>query len=50
MVGSGVGEDYHMRWFQQHLPGDESVEIRTRKLYWGLMHNISARLQQIVKT
>jgi dimethylglycine dehydrogenase len=27
IVGSGVAEDYHMRWFQQHLPDDGSVQI-----------------------
>jgi len=37
MVGSGVAEDYHMRWFQQHLPGDESVDIRPHGMsYAGL--------------
>jgi len=27
LVGSGIAEDYHMRWFGQHLPGDGSVQI-----------------------
>ncbi|SLN17893.1 4-methylaminobutanoate oxidase (formaldehyde-forming) [Pseudoruegeria aquimaris] len=27
IAGSGVAEDYHMRWFQQHLPEDGSVQI-----------------------
>jgi dimethylglycine dehydrogenase len=27
IIGSGVAEDYHMRWFQQHLPTDGSVSI-----------------------
>jgi dimethylglycine dehydrogenase len=27
IIGSGVAEDYHMRWFQQHLPADGSVTI-----------------------
>jgi dimethylglycine dehydrogenase len=27
LIGSGVAEDYHLRWFEQHLPGDESVHI-----------------------
>jgi dimethylglycine dehydrogenase len=27
IVGSGVAEDYHMRWFQQHAPQDDSVQI-----------------------
>ena len=27
IIGSGVAEDYHMRWFGQHLPVDGSVEI-----------------------
>lgn len=25
LIGSGVAEEYHLRWFQQHLPGDGSV-------------------------
>jgi dimethylglycine dehydrogenase len=25
--GSGVAEDYHMRWFEKHLPDDGSVSI-----------------------
>jgi dimethylglycine dehydrogenase len=27
IIGSGIAEDYHMRWFQQHLPTDGSVSI-----------------------
>ena len=27
IAGSGIAEDYHMRWFEQHLPGDGSVQI-----------------------
>ncbi|HEX3847978.1 MAG TPA: FAD-dependent oxidoreductase, partial [Steroidobacteraceae bacterium] len=27
LVGSGIAEDYHMRWFLEHAPGDGSVEI-----------------------
>lgn len=32
ILGSGVAEQYHMRWFQAHLPEDRSVEIRP----WGM--------------
>lgn len=27
IAGSGIAEDYHMRWFEQHLPADGSVVI-----------------------
>ncbi len=27
LAGSGVAEDYHMRWFERHLPADGSVKI-----------------------
>ena len=27
IAGAGSAEDYHMRWFEQHLPDDGSVEI-----------------------
>lgn len=27
IVGSGIAEDYHMRWFRQQAPQDESVTI-----------------------
>ncbi len=27
IAGSGIAEDYHMRWFTQHLPEDGSVEV-----------------------
>lgn len=27
IVGSGIAEDYHMRWFQQQAPQDGSVQI-----------------------
>ncbi len=27
IAGSGIAEDYHMRWFLQHLPGDGSVRV-----------------------
>lgn len=28
MIGSGVAEVYHMRWFEQHLRGVENVSVR----------------------
>ena len=28
IFGSGVAENYHMRWFTQHLPEDGSVSVR----------------------
>ncbi len=28
IFGSGAGEQYHMRWFESHLPVDQSVTIR----------------------
>jgi dimethylglycine dehydrogenase len=27
IAGSGIAEDYHMRWFEQHLPDDASVTV-----------------------
>ena len=27
IAGSGIAEDYHMRWFRQHLPDDGSVTL-----------------------
>lgn len=27
IAGSGIAEEYHMRWFEQHLPDDGSVSI-----------------------
>ena len=27
VAGSGIAEDYHMRWFDQHLPADGGVKI-----------------------
>ncbi len=27
ILGSGIAEDYHMRWFEQHLPADGSVLV-----------------------
>jgi dimethylglycine dehydrogenase len=27
LIGSGVAEEYHLRWFEQHLPGDGSVSL-----------------------
>ncbi|MGF6158619.1 dimethylglycine dehydrogenase [Ensifer sp. KUDG1] len=32
LVGSGIAEDYHMRWFEAHLPADGSVLLRALKL------------------
>jgi dimethylglycine dehydrogenase len=29
LVGSGVAEEYHLRWFQRHLPGDGAVAFRS---------------------
>lgn len=28
IFGSGVGETYHMRWFEQHMPKEGGVDIR----------------------
>jgi dimethylglycine dehydrogenase len=30
LIGSGVAEDYHLRWFHQHLPEDGSVRIASQ--------------------
>ena len=32
ILGSGLAEDYHMRWFHQHLPEDGSVSLRALAL------------------
>ena len=34
LIGSGVAEEYHLRWFHDHLPADGSVHLvsRTREL------------------
>ena len=29
VAGAGSAEDYHLRWFEQHLPGDGSVAVRS---------------------
>ena len=30
LIGSGIAEDYHLRWFEQHTPKDGSLEITAR--------------------
>jgi len=30
LFGSGVAEEFHMRWFEQHLPAEGSVRVRAR--------------------
>jgi dimethylglycine dehydrogenase len=30
ILGSGVAEEFHMRWFEEHLPADGSVRVRAR--------------------
>ncbi|MFK0274001.1 FAD-dependent oxidoreductase [Ensifer sp. NPDC090286] len=32
LVGSGIAEDYHMRWFEAHLPADSAVSLKALKL------------------
>ena len=32
IVGSGIAESYHMRWFLSHLPDDESVSVKSEQL------------------
>ncbi|OWZ89875.1 glycine cleavage system protein T [Sinorhizobium sp. LM21] len=32
LVGSGIAEDCHMRWFEAHLPADGSVTLKALKL------------------
>ena len=34
IAGSGPAEDYHMRWFEQHLPEDGSVQIQALGTAW----------------
>ena len=29
IIGSGAAEEYHLRWFDQHLPTDGSVSVRS---------------------
>jgi dimethylglycine dehydrogenase len=30
IIGSGAAEEYHLRWFDQHLPADGSVTVESR--------------------
>ena len=32
IMGSGIAEDYHMRWFESHLPGDDTVCVQALEL------------------
>ncbi len=32
VIGSGIAEDYHMRWFESHLPKDGSVHLTALNL------------------
>lgn len=32
LIGSGIAEDYHMRWFEAHLPKDGSVTLEALNL------------------
>ncbi|WP_421577793.1 GcvT family protein [Shinella sp. M31] len=32
LIGSGIAEDYHMRWFESHLPDDGSVMLEALNL------------------
>jgi dimethylglycine dehydrogenase len=32
LIGSGIAEDYHMRWFEDHLPKDGSIELKALNL------------------
>ncbi len=32
IVGSGIAESYHMRWFLSHLPDDGSVSVKSEQL------------------
>ena len=34
IAGSGPAEEYHLRWFHRHLPGDGSVEVRALGTAW----------------
>lgn len=34
IAGSSIAENYHMRWFQQHLPADGSVQVEALGLQW----------------
>ncbi len=32
LIGSGIAEDYHMRWFEAHLPDDGSISLQALNL------------------
>jgi dimethylglycine dehydrogenase len=32
LIGSGIAEDYHMRWFEDHLPKNGSIELKALNL------------------
>jgi len=34
IAGSGPAEDYHMRWFEDHLPADGSVKVEALGTSW----------------
>ena len=34
IAGSGAAEEYHLRWFHRHLPGDGSVAVRSLGTAW----------------
>ena len=54
IVGSGIAESYHMRWFISHLPEDGSVSVRSEGLgLTGLTiagPNARAVLQAVTQT
>ena len=34
MWGSSQAEDYHMRWFERHIPADQQISVRAINLDW----------------
>lgn len=49
LVGSGIAEDYHMRWFEAHLPADGSVTLKALKLSWWACRSPGRRRAMCLK-
>jgi dimethylglycine dehydrogenase len=48
LVGSGIAEDYHMRWFQEHLPKNGSVQILAHGMGYSGLAIAGPRARQLL--
>ncbi|MGB1361234.1 MAG: GcvT family protein [Alphaproteobacteria bacterium] len=49
LFGSGAAREFHMLWFEQHLPSDGSVNLTDQTDNWGAVHVVGPNSKSVVE-